>query len=221
MDLMEAIQKRHSVRAYTEKTIEPQVRETLLELVQKYNQESGLHMSIQFDEPAGFASRMARYGNFRQVVNYIILKGKKNEELEERCGYYGEALVLEAQKLGLNTCWVAATFNKSGVKTFVPEGEKLCMVIALGYGQTEGVPHKGKNFEGVTEGNPPFPEWFKKGVEAALLAPTAINQQKFKISLVQGVPQIRVSGLGIHTRVDLGIVKYHFEVGANQKFFHV
>lgn len=218
MDILTAINERHSVRVYQDVKIAEEIREELDAFVAAVNEESGLHIQVRYDDPEGFDSRLAHYGSFRNVKNYIVLSGVETEDFDEKCGYYGEKIVLKAQMLGLNTCWAALTFNKKMVKTLIPEGEKLCMVIALGYGETQGKPHRGKSAEKVlatTMGE--MPEWFAKGVEAALQAPTAVNQQKFKIGMIKGEPAIRVSGRGIHVKVDLGIVKYHFEAATGRK----
>lgn len=211
MNTLQAIKARHSVRRYTDQVIEEEKRIALDQLAEEINEESGLHIRIQYDDLEGFDSRLAHYGKFHNVRNYIILAGDKDEDIDEKCGYYGEKMVLEAQKLGLNTCWTALTFNKKMVKKLLQENEKLCMVIALGYGETQGVPSKSKKLEAVvvTEGN--MPVWFRAGAEAALLAPTAMNQQKFKLGMKGGRPAIVISGRGFYTKVDLGIVKYHFE----------
>lgn len=211
MNTLQAIKARHSVRRYTNQAIEEEKRAALDQLAEEINEKSGLHIRIQYDDPEGFDSRLAHYGKFHNVRNYIILAGDKDDDIDEKCGYYGEKMVLEAQKLGLNTCWAALTFNKKMVKKLLQEDEKLCMVIALGYGETQGVPSKSKKLEAVvaTEGN--MPVWFRAGAEAALLAPTAMNQQKFKLGMKGGRPAIVVSGRGFYTKVDLGIVKYHFE----------
>lgn len=214
MDILQAIKERHSVRAYTGQKIEGEVRLELEAAIRECNEESGLHIKAFYDEPQGFKSMMAHYGKFRNVNNYIVLAGEKEPELEEKCGYYGEKIVLRAQQLGLNTCWVAMTYNKRRVKHQVDVGDKLCVVISVGYGENQGVPHKGKTMDDVvvTKGN--MPDWFRNGVEAALLAPTAINQQKFVIGIIGGKPVIRISGRGFYTKVDLGIVKYHFEAAS-------
>lgn len=217
MDLLQAIQERHSVREYTERRIEEEKRQRLNELIRECNEESGLHVRIRYDNPDGFDSKLAHYGSFRNVTNYIILAGKPSDSLQEKCGYYGEKIVLEAQRLGLNTCWVALSFNKTNVKKLIPEGEKLVSVIAIGYGQTQGKSHKSKTLERVMATKGEMPDWFKKGAEAALLAPTAINQQKFKMEIKNGNPVISIAGRGPYTKIDLGIVKYHFEVASGYK----
>ena len=217
MTLLEAIDARHSVRAYKDKSIEPEIREELDAFVNECNAESGLNITVKYDEPEGFDSRLAHYGSFRNVKNYIVLAGKKSENFDYLCGYYGEKIVLYAQQIGLNTCWVALTFNKKKVKEIVPDGEKLSMVIALGYGENQGKEHKGKSMHDVVDVKGGMPDWCVKGVEAALKAPTATNQQKFCFTLEGDKPKIRVKGLGTLTKVDLGIVAYHFEVASGTR----
>ena len=218
MKPLEAIKKRHSVRSFEDKNIEGEVKDKLLQMIDKCNKESGLHIQLVLDEPKAFDGFMAHYGKFLGVKNYITLIGKKTSDLEETCGYYGEKLVILAQSLGLNTCWVAMTYSKIKSAFEIKDGEKLCCVIAIGYGKTQGVSHKSKSIESVSKVNGNMPDWFKKGVESALLAPTAVNQQKFKF-ILNGNKVSAKAGIGFYSKIDLGIVKYHFEVGAGIKNF--
>lgn len=221
MTIMEAIEARHSVRAYKSAPITQEMRDELDALAKKCNTESGLNITIKYDDPEGFDSRLAHYGSFSGVNNYIILKGRKIDDFDFLCGYCGEKLVIRAQQLGLNTCWAALTFNKKRVKELVPEGETLCMVIALGYGETQGNPRKSKSIRNVVDVNGDLPEWFEAGVESALKAPTAVNQQKFCFSLKgEEEASVRVKGLGGYTKVDLGIVAYHFDVATGRTVSH-
>lgn len=220
MTIMEAIEARHSVRAYKDIPIEQGIRNQLTAFVEEVNKESGLNIEIRFDDPAGFDTRLAHYGLFTGISNYIVLKGKKTADFDFDCGYYGEKIVLYAQQLGLNTCWTAMTFNRKMVKALVPAGETLCMAIALGYGETQGKPHKGKDLYSVVDVKGGMPEWFVEGVEAALLAPTAVNQQKFCFMLDGDEPSIRVKGFGSNTKVDLGIAAYHFDAVTGRKINH-
>lgn len=215
MTVMEAINARHSVRAYRNEPIGTEIRRQLDQLAEACSRDSGLHIFIRYDDPKGFDSRLARYGHFRNVGNYIVLAGKKGPEFDYRCGYYGEKIVLFAQQLGLNTCWAALTFNKRKVRELIPEDETLCMVIALGYGETQGNARKSKTAAEVTE-NGTEDAWFQQGVDAALKAPTAVNQQKFMFSVRNGKPTVRIKGFGSLTRVDLGIVACHFEAATGK-----
>ena len=218
MSTIDAIYDRHSVRQYQNQPLSKEVIHALRSEIDACNQESGLHIQLVTNEPKAFDSFMAHYGKFKGVTNYLALIGKKESSLEEKCGYYGEKLVLFAQELGLNTCWVAMTYSKIKTAFQVEKGEKLCIVIALGYGETQGLPHKSKSMEEVIQLDRPAPEWFRKGVEAALLAPTAMNQQKFLFRLDKNRVSVK-AGFGFYTKIDMGIVKYHFEIGAGKEHF--
>lgn len=208
MDILEIMKARHSVRQYSGKKIESGIKESLIALASECSRESGLNVQIIFDEPKCFDSMMAHYGKFSGVENYIALVGKKGPGLDEKAGYYGEKLVLKAQELGLNTCWVAMTHGKSAAE--IKKDEKLACIIALGYGTTQGIAHKSKSVEQLCNCASDMPDWFSKGMEAVLLAPTAMNQQKFYITLENEKVSAK-AGKGFYTKMDLGIVKYHFE----------
>ena len=157
-----------------------------------------------------FVDKRRYNGKFKNVNNYIVLAGdKKSEEL---LGYYGEVLVLTAQEMGLNTCWVGLSYNKKSVKVNIGENEKVHCVISLGYGETPGVQRKSKEVNQVLKLIGDKPDYLDEAVEACLLAPTAVNQQKFKIICDNGKISIKKNGLGFYTDMDLGIVKCHFEM---------
>ena len=217
MDIHALMASRHSVRQYLDKPIPMEIREQLDDFVISLNKESGLNIQVIYDEPKCFSSRMARYGKFEGCANYIALIGKKSKDLDERVGYYGQRLVLKAQELGLNTCWVALTHGKS--QAIINKGETEAILIALGYGKTQGNQRRSKKAEEVSNVKDDSPEWFKKGVEAALLAPTAINQQKFYIELEGNKVKIKKGLVGPELNVDLGIIKCHFELGAGKENF--
>jgi hypothetical protein len=220
MDILQAIKARHSVRSYTDKKIEGQVLDILRETIKECNRDSELNIQLCLNEPTAFKPNILTgmipfYGKFKNVKNYVALVGQKDDMLEEKCGYYGEKIVLKAQQLGLNTCWVAVTFNKGKSKSAISikPDEKLIVVIAIGYGSTQGVPHKVKPIEELGKASGEIPAWFKNGVEAAQLAPTAMNQQKFRFEW-DGDTVHAVPGSGMYTKIDMGIAKYHFEIGA-------
>lgn len=215
MEILEIMQQRHSVRQYTDWAIEPEKRAVLDALTQEINRKAGLSVQIIYDDPKCFDSFMARYGKFAGVRNYIALVGKKAPGLDETLGYYGEELVLKAQELGLNTCWVALTHGKS--KAVVGRGEKEVCLIALGYGVTQGVEHKSRPMQELCTCGEPMPEWFRCGMNAAMLAPTAMNQQKFRFELLPDGTVKAACGSGFYTKLDLGIVKYHFEAVTGKK----
>ena len=219
MDIMEAMKARHSVRRYTERAIEEETARQLQEEINCCNREGALHIQLILEEPQAFGNLFAHYGFFKGVRNYIALVGKDADDLDERAGYYGERIVLKAQMLGLNTCWVAATYSKRKNRIKVDDGERVVCVIALGYGVNQGRPHRNRPVEALCRVEGDLPEWFRRGVEAAMLAPTAVNQQKFCFVLREGNAVRAEPGRGGCVKIDLGIVKYHFEIGAGMENF--
>ena len=236
MTLLEAISARHSVRKYLDKEIPADIIAALQDKIAECNNVGNLSIQLVQNETKAFTG-MLSYGSFSGVKNYLVMVGKKAKDLDERVGYYGEQIVLLAQTLGLNTCWVGLSYRKVPEAYNVGKDEKLVCMIALGYGETQGVPHKIKSVEDVSNASDITPSWFKKGVEAALLAPTAVNQQKFSFeyvgmskgggldvdNILEGTRhQVRAkrgfSMIG-YTQMDLGIAKYHFEIGAGKDNF--
>lgn len=225
MTIHEAIEARHSVRAYREEPLQEETVRLLQEKIAQLNSEGRLHIQLILNEPKAFRGPLARYGKFSGVSNYLVMAGRKAGDLDERVGYYGEQLVLYAQMLGLNTCWVGASYSKVPGTYVLEEGEKIACYIAVGYGETQGSAHKGKTAAQVSNVSDETPSWFLKGVEAALLAPTAVNQQRFSFEysgMNGGRHQVTASkGFSMvgYTQMDLGIARYHFEIGAGKENF--
>ena len=220
IDINEAIKERHSVRQYLDKPLDENVKSDLQDVIDECNKESGLHIQLVCDEPKAFQSKLAKYGKFENANNYIVLVGKKQPRLDEKCGYYGQKIAIAAQMLGLNTCWVALSYKKIPGAFEVAKDEKLTVVIAVGYGANQGKERKSKKPEDVCYDIQSAPQWFKRGVDYALLAPTATNQQKFSINLDGLSSRVKIkAGFGPESKVDLGIVKYNFEIGAGKENF--
>ena len=152
--------------------------------------------------------------DFENANNYIAVVGKNTPDLDEKAGYYGEKVVLKAQELGLNTCWAA--MGKGRGKEKIGEGEREVIIISLGYGRTQGSAHRSKKAEKVSNLSTESPEWFQKGVEAALLAPTAMNQQRFYLRQEGNTVKAEIPKIGVFLKLDLGIVKCHFELGSSE-----
>jgi nitroreductase len=219
MTIQEAIVARHSVRQYQEKPIEADIINRLNEEIDICNKDGGLHIQLVLDEPKAFTGGMVKYGSFKGVRNYMAMVAPKSAD--EKVGYYGERIVLLAQTLGLNSCWVGLSVGKQPDRYVIADGEKLHCVVALGYGANQGVQHPMRPMDKFVKSSTPMPEWFRRGMEAAILAPTAVHQQKFEFELVDDhtvAARARFSLVG-WAKLDLGIVKYNFEVGAGKENF--
>lgn len=217
MTLNEAAETRHTVRKYTDKKLPDDIIEKLNKRISDNNQKYGTSIKL-ITENTDALSAAVKLIMAKGVRNYIVLAGKDTPDTNEKLGYCGTDIMLYAQTLELNSWWVGGTFSRSGVRKNAPEAQKIIGIIAVGYGEVQGIPHKSKSPEEVSKYDGAAPQWFTNGVKTALLAPTALNKQAFFIKGSGSNVTITYSG-GILADTDLGIVKYHFELGAGKENF--
>lgn len=218
MTIKEAIKERHMVRKYTDKAIPAELVAQLNARIAENNKKYGLDITLVTGNADGIAG-IAKLFLARGVKNYMVLAGNDAPDLDEKLGYCGADMILYAQTLGLNTWWIGGMYNgKGAMKNLDDAAVHVNGVIAIGYGQTQGVQHKSKSAEEISQYNGVAPQWFIDGVDALLYAPTALNKQAY---MVRGEGN-RVSltcDNGHFAGIDLGIGKYHFEVGAGKENF--
>ena len=214
MDMKQAMKERHMVRKYTDEPIPEDIVEKLDRRVRENNEQYGLSIKLMTNDDSAVPG-VIKLILAKGVNNFFIMAGP--DGADELCGYCGADLMLYAQTLGLNTWCVGGTYNRKGAQKKI-EGAKPVGIIAVGYGQTQGVPHKTKTAEQVSSYDGEAPQWFKNGIEAALLAPTALAKQAFTIKGKGNKVSISCDN-GIFIGVDTGLVKYHFELGAGKNCF--
>ena len=214
MDMMQAMRERHMVRKYTDEPIPAEMVKKLEERLATHNERHGLSIRLMTND-ASAVPGVVKLVLAKGVRNFFIMAGL--EGADELCGYCGADLMLYAQMLGLNTWWVGGTYNRKGAQEKSGDAKPVG-IIAVGYGETQGKPHKSKAPEEVASYDGEAPRWFRDGVGAALLAPTALNKQAFSISGSGGKVAIECDN-SIFTGVDTGLVKYHFELGAGRENF--
>ena len=216
MAITKAMRERHTVRRYADKPIPADIVQKLEERIALDNDTYGTAVKLMVDDARAFNAAL-KLVLAKGVRNYLILSGDDAPDLEERLGWCSADIMLYAQELGLNSWWVGGTFSRGAVSKLVA-GKKVVGIVALGYGATQGKPHKSKTPDQVSEYKGEAPIWFKEGVEAALLAPTALNRQAFRIE-GEGDRVSIIYEKGAFSGADLGLVKYHFEAGAGKGNF--
>lgn len=223
MTELEAVKCRHSIRKYVNRPIPRESIDILRSKIAEINalNDSQLNIQLVTNERKAFTGFLS-YGKFSGVENYFVVAGRPGPDLDFNAGYYGEKLVLLAQQLGLNTCWVGLTYRKIKEVLTLRPGDKIVCYISLGFGDEGGIKHKIKTPRQVSNVTEDSPQWFKNAVDAALLAPTAVNQQKFHFDLLpksdpkaeDEVEASREFSMVGYTKIDLGIACLHFEIGA-------
>lgn len=218
MTIKEAIPQRHMVRKYMKKPMPNDTVRLLNVRIADNNTKYGLNMKLVTDNSDGIGG-IAKLLLTKSVYNYVVLAGKDGSDLDEKLGYCGADLILYAQTLGLNTWWCGGMFNgKCAAKHLESANVRINGVIAIGYGQMQGIPHKSKTVDEISRYSGEAPQWFKDGVEALLYAPTALNKQPYMVT-GNGNNVTITAGNGHFSGIDLGIGKYFFEVGAGKDNF--
>lgn len=216
MEIEELIKNRHSVRRYKDIKLKDSDITKINEYIKEINQ-NDLSFELVTNQNI-FKNLILGYGFIKNCNNYIIMGGKDNELLEEKVGYFGEELVLKLLDLGIHSCFVGGTYKKKKVKNELKDGYRNVLVLAIGYGENNGKLAKTKTFDDISISKD-VPDWYKKGIELVLLAPSALNQKKWEFEFI-APNQVRIKSFGIHfPKVDLGIAKYHFEIGAGKDNF--
>lgn len=213
MNIFEAINVRHTVRRYDGRPLEGGTLAELQDLIRRLNAEGHLHMQLVNGRADAFAPFTIHYGKWTGVTNYVALVGKDAADLDERCGYYGEQIVLWAVARGLRTGWLDTKYESVPDGLSIPAGERLVLCFAIGFSEDAGRPHKLKSAEQLSTVEGPVPDWFEKGMACAVLAPSAGNQMLFRIHW-DGSRLSMTSAPGFLEKVDMGIAKYHFEIGS-------
>ncbi|MDO4619074.1 MAG: nitroreductase family protein [Lachnospiraceae bacterium] len=219
MNFTEAMSARHTVRKYKDTPLSKEVVEQLQARIDANNEKLGTAISLVTDTEEGIPG-IVKLLMTKNVKNYFVLAGPETPDMEEKLGYASADLMLYAQTIGLNTWWIGGTFSRNGVRKAAGAADenKVIGIVVVGYGENQGRPHKSKKAEEISSYEGEAPDWFKAGVEAVLLAPTAVNRQAYTIA-GKGSQVTMTCKKGAFSDADLGIGKYHFEIGAGKDAF--
>ncbi|MDR1754083.1 MAG: nitroreductase [Eubacterium sp.] len=218
MKINDALNLRHSRRTYLDCPMSNEDAKKLCDAIQKCNALSGLHMQLITEEKMAFKGSM-----FKNVRNYIAMVGRGDDITREKCGYFGEKIVLFATGLGLGTCW-SGTFNRAACRFDAFKDEILHLVIAIGPVRNKmtqresvisGISHiNSRGRKKISRIFGDAPPWFWSGIDAVLKAPSAMNRRPVTLSCNDGEITASISGKKDYEYIDLGIAKLHFEIGA-------
>jgi len=228
VNLNEAIEIRRSRRKYDPTPIDPEIVDSLQQLIVRYSQEAGVRMELVLDNGAAFEGFRRSYGMFAGVRHYVgLIADDRDPVSAEKLGYYGELLLLHAVTMGLAGCWVAGTYDKKACPFVLSEHERLAIVLVLGNASQDPsgkekliynlIHRKTKGIEEMYTADTDVPDWFIAAMEAVKRAPSAINRQPVKFSYKEGKIRARVEGRPDDMlALDFGIAKCHFALGAGK-----
>jgi nitroreductase len=181
-----------------------------------------------------FKGVIGTYGKVKGAMAAIVFIGDiTDEHIQEKTGYTGEGIILEATALGLATCWVGGFFKPEAVASVIKieKNERILAVTPVGYPVEQetaeekimtgfGRTHLRKPLASMVTGlmEKDWQEWVKAALEAARLAPSAINRQPWGFHIEPEAITISVRTAGpdfnVSKRLDCGIAMLHIEVAA-------
>jgi len=230
-----AIQKRRSYRSYDANHEIPEDKLGALdEVCRRFIPFPGARSQLVYKPPADiFKGIIGSYGKIKGSQGFIAFIGKMDSpSIHEEVGYTGEGIILEAVSLGLDTCWVGGFFSRKRVSSIIelsPE-EKVLAVTPVGYAQkAEDFENKVMTGFGRThnrlslnrllgKGPVKLPQWVESALEAARIAPSAINRQPWGFDIDESGITVFVRSKGpdfnVSKRLDCGIAMLHLEVAA-------
>ena len=224
----EAIMRRKSRRSFVGKLPSISHVKMIREIIDDINVKNNLSIQMVIDQPDGFKGITSTYGIFSGVKNYIALIGPKDDpDIHEKLGYFGEQILLTCEILGYGTCWVGGTFDRKKCKCKVDENEVFKCAIVFGnvkknysikeiaMDKTLHSVNKKPKLQDLFYSHDTPPNWFIEGMRMVERAPSAINKMPVKFFYSGDGVMAKVKNPKTINYYDLGIAKFHFQVGAD------
>lgn len=245
-DVKDAVTRRYSVRTYEKRPVEREVKETVLAYAESIQNPLGPKCRVQLIEKATAANgeKLGTYGVINGADVYLGVTTIEEPYALEALGYAFEQLVLYAASLGLGTCWLGGTFNRSAFVSAMQfeEGEIFPILSPLGYpSQKKSIVEQLMRRTTKADDRLPWERlFFKDGftepltetdageyqfpLEMLRLAPSAVNKQPWSVvadkSGFHFFQRISLGGEGqgvdMH-RIDMGIAICHFHLAAMEQ----
>lgn len=237
--LYDSITKRKSRRSFLDKPMSPENFQALSQLAGEINaQEIDLRIVVKNDSSDGVFVGRIGYGMISAKRGFAaIIVRNNNSETYAKAGFYGEWLILEATRRGIDTCWVGGTFNRAAAETLLKlqANESLLIVTPLGEAYPNktskekamsflaGSANRKMHADIVKDDTDNWTGWMKDAVEAVRWAPSAMNAQPWLLHqnnnnvTVSVDPKMAKRAISI---LDCGIAMCHIELAATKNGVH-
>jgi len=229
------IETRRSRRRFYQKPLESESLSQIAIVCEKFRPFPNARSVLITESPDSvFKGAIGPYGKIKGAPAFVAFIGNMDSpNVYEQVGYTGEGIILEAEALNLATCWVAGFFKRKVVASLANIGkkERVLAVTPVGYAPELpsfeekimtgfGLTHKRRALSNLITGldEPKWPQWINSALEAARLAPSAVNRQpwRFKVSENSITVSVNISRreYGLPKRLCCGIAMLHIEVAA-------
>ncbi len=221
-EYLKAIDMRCSRRTYKSSALSPEVKQVVRDLIDYVNEKAGL--SFFFMDDARFAFNL-----HSGMTSLIAVCGPDTVQAREKCGYWGEMIVLQCAYHGVGTCWVG-TFNENKVleRLDLSKGVRLYCVICLGnvspskslkekvmYNTTH---KKCKPYQKMFDAcDRKLPEDIVFAMRLVEKAPSSVNRRPVKFRYENGKISASVEDPYSDKSIDFGIAQLHFKLGMSAR----
>jgi len=231
----QVIEKRRSHRRFETTPLEANILDQINSICNDFRPFPHARAELVISSPDDvFKGIIGSYGKIKGANSFIAFIGNMDFPfIQEQVGYTGEAIILEAEAMGLATCWIGGMFRAKFVKIIVNivKGERVLSITPIGYATKSlsfeeksmtgfGLTHKRKSLSDLVSGinESEWPEWMRAALESARLAPSAVNRQPWRFYLEPDSITVSVNSLkrnyGLSKRLCCGIAMLHIEVAA-------
>jgi nitroreductase len=234
MNIIETIQKRHSVRTYTG---EPLRQEHTAQIKQYINQ-----LQVPFGKKARIEwvgvntgekpIKPGTYGFIKGASAYLALIYEEDDFAATAAAYMFEQVILFCTNLGLGTCWLGGSFSRNDFKKQIkPNADEILKIVSpVGYpSDKKRWLEKILNTDRKHISRKPFEElFFDKDFDHPLsetqagifltplkmvrLAPSANNKQEWRAVIEDKTLHFYKKPFLKFDSIDIGIALCHFEL---------
>ncbi len=240
------VNARSSVRTYENRDLSANEKDQINAYIDNLSNPFSADVTFRLLEKASSADgeKLGTYGVIKGAGNYIVASAADKELALEALGYSFEKLVLYATSLGLGTCFLGGTFNRSSFAAAMnlKEGDLFPCISPIGY--PAGKKRTRDSLMRWVSKADQRKEWnelfFKQNfsqpltkddagefafpLEMVRLAPSAVNKQPWRIVQDKDTYHFYLARslksdkekIDIQ-RVDMGIATCHFHMAALEK----
>lgn len=230
----EATATRRSRRRYLSQPVEDDTLDALAATCEGFHPHADARVAL-VEQPTSdvFTGVLGSYGKVTGSPHVLcVIADETSPTAQHHAGYVGEAAVLEATALGLNTCWIGGFFDQDKAARMVrlSANEDVVAVSPVGVASENlsgaeramrklSSAHKRKSLTSLASDDiTQWPAWALAALECARIAPSAVNRQPWCFHMEDGALVISrdspVELPRVTKALDCGIAMLHAELGA-------
>lgn len=197
----ETIKKRKSIRTYSDEIVQNDLIEKITNFIDT-NDTGPFNTKLKYQiiDKNSSKAKLGTYGFISGAKKYLVFYAEKKNYNWLDIGFIIEDILLYCTSLGIGTCWIGGTFNRSNLSKQIFEDENYFIPIITPLGiEKKSRTFRDKIIRGASKGDSRFniekilinnkkekylnSEKYLKLLEMIRLAPSASNKQPWRIEI--------------------------------------